>query len=70
MSVPTSGETFAKLLYHLDEVMNCAATLAHLARAEANAGKSRAIADGWIAVCEMFKRIRFQVTKLAQGRLQ
>ena len=69
-SVPTSGEAFAKLLYHLDEMMNQSATLAHLARAQANTGKDRAMADGWIAVTEMMKRVRFQVTKIAEGKLQ
>lgn len=69
MGVPTQGEAFSKLLYHLDEVMNCAATLAHLTRAEANTGKSRALADGWIAVVEMFKRIRHQIVEMAKGKL-
>jgi len=69
-TVPTSGEAFSKLIYHFDEAMNCMATLSHLARAQANTGKDRAIADGWIAVLELFKRIRHQVTKLAQGKLQ
>ncbi len=70
MSVPTHGEAYSKLIYHLDEVMNQAAILAHLTRAQANTGKDRAMADGWIAVVEMFKRIRYSVTKLAQGKLQ
>ena len=69
-SVPTQGEAFSKLIYHLDELSNQAATLAHLARAQANTGKDRALADGWIAVTEMMKRIRFQITAMAQGKLQ
>lgn len=70
MTVPTQGEEFTKLLHHLDEVMNSAAKLSHLARAQANTGKDRALADGWIAVVEMFKRIRYQVVKIAQGKFQ
>ena len=69
-SVPTQGEAFSKLIYHLDEMANQAATLAHLTRAQANTGKDRAMAEGWIAVTEMMKRMRFQITKLAQGKLQ
>ena len=70
VSVPTQGEAFSKLIYHLDEMMNQAAMLAHLTRAQSNTGKDRAMADGWIAVTELMKRMRFQVTKLAEGKLQ
>lgn len=69
-SVPTQGEAFSKFLYHLDELQNQAAMLAHLTRAQSNAGKDRAIADGWIAVTELLKRMRWQVTQMAQGKLQ
>lgn len=70
MGVPTQGEAFSKLLYHLDEMMNCAATIAHLTRAQSNAGKDRALADGWIAVGEMLKRMRFQLVEMAKGKMQ
>lgn len=70
MSVPTQGESFSKLLHHLGESQSQAAILAHLARAHANTGKDRALADGWIAVSEMLKRIQYQITKIAQGHLQ
>jgi len=68
-SVPTQGEAFSKLLHHMDEMMNQCATLAHLHRAQANEGKSRAIADGWIAVGEMMKRMRYQIVEMAKGKL-
>lgn len=68
--VVTQGETFAKLIHHLDEVSDCAATLAHLTRAQSSTRKDAALADGWIAVVELLKRIRHQLTQLAQGRLQ
>lgn len=68
--VVTQGETFAKLIWHIDELMDCCATMAHLTRAQSDTSKDRAIADGWIAVVEMFKRIRHSVTVLAQGELQ
>lgn len=69
-SVPTSGEAFSKLLFHFDEAMNQVAMLAHLARAQANTGKDRAMADGWLAVGELMKRQRYQMTKIAEGKLQ
>ena len=69
-SVPTMGEQFAKFLHHMGEAQSCAAMLAHLYRAQANDGKSRALADGWISISEMLKRQIFQVTKIAQGKLQ
>lgn len=69
-TVPTQGETFAKLLHHIDEAMNCLATLAHLTRAMSDSRKDAAIADGWLACVELFKRIRYKVGEIAQGRLQ
>lgn len=68
--VPTQGEAFAKLLHHIDEAMDQMALISHITRAQANTGKDRAIADGWIAMVEMFKRIRHSITVLAQGKLQ
>lgn len=70
VSVPTTGEAFAKLLHHMGEAQNQAAMLAHLHRAQANTGKDRALADGWIAVSEMLKRQIYQVTEIAKGHLQ
>lgn len=69
MNVPTQGETFAKLLDHLRSAQDDAAMLAHLTRAQ-DTSKDRAIADGWISVEELLKRIVHQVTKIAQGHLQ
>lgn len=70
MSVPTHGEQFAKLLEHLRQAQDDSAMLAHLTRAQSNKGKDRAVADGWIAVEELLKRMVYQVTQLAQGKLQ
>lgn len=70
MSVPTHGEQFAKLLEHLRLAQEDSAMLSHLARAQSNTGKGKAIADGWFAVEELLKRMVYQVTKLAQGKLQ
>jgi hypothetical protein len=70
MSVPTHGEQFAKLLEHLRSAQDDSAMLAHLTRAQSSSKKDMAVADGWIAVQELLKRMVFQVTKLAQGKLQ
>ena len=70
MSIPTHGEQFAKLIEHLRLAQEDSAMLAHLTRAQASSKKDNAVADGWIAVSELMKRLIYQVTKLAQGKLQ
>lgn len=67
--VATSGEAFSKLLWHLDEAADQMAVLMHLERANANNNKSRALADGWFAMSEMFKLIRGRIVMLAKGKL-
>lgn len=69
MSVPTQGEEFSKLLHHLRSAQDTCAMLAHLTRAQGSR-KDNALADGWISVGELLKRVIFQVTKIAQGKLQ
>jgi hypothetical protein len=70
MSVPTQGEAFAKLTEHLRLAQEDTAMLAHLTRAMSSSKKDVAVADGWIATSELLKRLIYQVTKLAQGKLQ
>lgn len=67
MSVPTTGETFAKLLHHLREAQDCAATLAHLHNTEEHSIKDIALARGWLSVSEFFKMVQHRVTELAKG---
>lgn len=69
-AVPTQGEEFAKFLHHLDTLEESAYTLSHLARAMSGGTRDKAIADGWFAIGELLKRMRWQVTQLAQGHLQ
>ena len=69
MSIPTTGESYAKLMEHLRLAQEDAAMLAHLRRAEGD-DKGRILADGWLAVSEALKLMQHQVTGLAQGRLQ
>lgn len=70
MSVPTQGEAFSKLLHHLGEAQSQAAMCAHLTRAQSSSSKDKALADGWIAISEMLKRMQYQVTQIAKGHLQ
>jgi hypothetical protein len=69
MTVPTQGEEFSKMLHHLDEAQSSMYKIAHLTRAQDTA-KDRALADGWIAMGEMMKRVRWSITELAKGKLQ
>ncbi len=66
MTVPTQGETFARLIEHLRLAQEAAATLSHLAHA--NSDRSKAM--GWMAVSENLKRSQSLVTDLATRGLQ
>ena len=70
MSVPTRGETFSKLLEHIRLAEEQAAMMAHLTRADASSVKDNAVANGWLSISELFRRVGIKVTELAQGRLQ
>lgn len=65
MSVPTKAEAFARLTEHLRLAQEEAATLSHLSKLN----DEDLIAQGWLAVSEMFKLTLHQVTNLAtKGR--
>lgn len=66
VTVPTEGETFARMIEHLRLAQECAGTLSHLA--SANDQRRRAI--GWIAVEQQLKLTCAAVTKLAMGMMQ
>lgn len=70
---PTLAMAYAKLLDLLNQAQDQAYVCAHLVRAQASAArnpvKDNALADGWIVVGELLKRMIHQITKLAQGRL-
>lgn len=69
MSVPTHGEEYAKLIEYLTKAQESSYMLAHLTRAQGGT-KDNALADGWFSIGELLKRMNYQVTQLAQGRLQ
>lgn len=60
MSIPTPGEEFAKLIEYISKAQESAAMLAHLERDNNNLQ-----AQGWLAISEMFKLTKANVTKLA-----
>ena len=62
MSVPTKGDTFAKLIEHLRLAQEDAAMLAHLAHTETN---GRKLAIGWLGVENQLKLTVHAVTALA-----
>lgn len=64
--VPTSGESFAKMLHHIREAQEQAAVLAHLA----NANDDRMMALGWLAVTEQLKKMQHVLTQLAMRKMQ
>ena len=68
-SVPTVAEEYSKMLEHLRKAQESSYMLAHLVRAQGGR-KDNAIADGWFSVGELIKRMNYQITQLAQGRLQ
>lgn len=70
MATPTHGEVFAKLIEDLAHAQEGCAMLGHLRRAEGQSTKDVAVADGWLAVSEMIKRMNYQVIKLGSGKLQ
>lgn len=70
MGIPTQGESYAKITEYLRLAQEEAYTLSHLTRSMSSSSKDRALADGWFAVGELLKRVNFQVTEIAQGKLQ
>jgi len=66
VTVPTSGETFAKLIEYIRKAQEECAIMAHLEKA--NDQHRRAFM--WLAVSENMKHLVGTVTKIATGRLQ
>lgn len=65
MSIPTTGETYARLMEHLRKAEEESAMMAHLL----NAQDDREFAIKWLAVSENFKRMQDTLTKLATRRM-
>lgn len=67
--VVTRGEVFTKLLDHIRECQDLAATMAHLHNTENN-DMDKLLARGWLGMSEMFKLTAHQVIELAKNKLQ
>jgi hypothetical protein len=62
MSIPTRGETYARLIEHLRLAQEDAATMAHLHNTES---RDSPLARGWLTVSEMLKQMQYKVTQFA-----
>ena len=65
----TRGETFSKLLYHLDELTDQAAVMAHLHNTEDSA-KDAALSNGWRAIVAAMQLMRRTIINLSKGSVQ
>lgn len=63
------SETYSKLIHHLRECQSLAAVMSHLERTEFETDHSKAMANGWLATSELFRRLEFKIIDLAQGKL-
>jgi hypothetical protein len=68
MSVPTTGETYSRLMEFLRKAQEESATMAHLVHAQGTG--DRELARQWLSVSENFKKMQNSLTKLAMGRMQ
>ncbi len=69
MSVPTRGETYARLIEHLRLAQESAATMAHLHNADGDA-PGMVLGRGWLNISELIRKMQFSVTELAKRGLQ
>lgn len=67
--VPTRGDAFTKLIYHLNEAADQAALLSHLHSTE-DSEMDKLTAKGWLGIHELLLRTRAQITKLAMNKFQ
>lgn len=70
MTVPTQGESFAKLIEFLRKAQEECSTLSHLAGLQSGKPRDQAIAKGWLIVSEQLKLMQRTVTKIGMGKLQ
>jgi len=69
-SIPTQGESFAKLIEYIRKAQEECATLSHLAGLQSHKPREQAIAKGWLIVSEQLKLMQRTVTKIGMGKLQ
>lgn len=67
--VVTRGEAFTKILYHLDELQDLYAVMAHLLNTE-DGHMDRLLAKGWLGMAELTKMQRHKIIEMTKGKLQ
>lgn len=67
--VPTRGEAYTKLMWHLREAADQAAVLSHLHNTE-DSNLDKLVAKGWLGIHELLMRLVTQITKLAANKFQ
>lgn len=68
MGIPTRSETYMQILENLIKVQEGCSMMAHLHQTEDNQ-MDKLLAKGWLGMAELFRKVQFKVTELAQGRL-
>jgi len=67
--LPTRGDAYTKLIWHLEEAADQAALLSHLHNTELSP-MDKLVAKGWLGVHELLLRMKAQITKLAMNKFQ
>ena len=65
--VPTRGDAYTKLMWHLEEAADQAATLSHLHNTE-DSQMDGLMAKGWLGVHGLLLKVKDQITKLAANK--
>jgi hypothetical protein len=65
MAIPTTGETYSKLMEYLRKAQEESAMMAHLVKAQGDGELSLS----WLKVSENFRKMQHVLTSLATGRL-
>ena len=67
--IPTRGDAYSKLIWHLSEAADQASVLSHLHNTE-DSQMDKLMAKGWAGVHELLMKVKSQITKLAMNRFQ
>lgn len=67
--IPTRGDAFSKLLWHLREAADQAAVLSHLHNTE-DSEMDKLSAKGWIGIHGLLLRMVHTITEMAKNKFQ
>lgn len=68
MSIPTRADKIAELTEHLRKAQECAAFIGHLHGMQDNS-MDTTLQHGWLGISELLKKMIYNITELAAGRL-